>query len=167
MTTGMQTVLHTVMIGVGATLAMDLWAFFGKRVLGIAPLDYALVGRWIGHFGRGEFRHEAIARAPKVAGEAAIGWAAHYAIGIAFAAGLVAIWGEHWLRNPSFGPAMAVGLATTMAPFFVLQPCLGLGVAASRTPAPNKARVRTVVTHLSFGAGLYLTAVITSHLIGS
>jgi hypothetical protein len=44
------------------------------------------------------------------------------------------------------------------APFLLLQPALGAGIAASRTPRPNVARRRSLVTHLVFGLGLYLAA---------
>ena len=35
---------------------------------------------------------------------------------------------------------------------------MGAGVAASRTPHPNAARLRSVVTHTVYGVGLYLAA---------
>ncbi|EWH03184.1 hypothetical protein Q427_04735 [Halomonas sp. BC04] len=61
--------LHSVAIGIGATLVMDLWGETQKRVFQAPPLDYALVARWIGYFPRGKFRHDAIMAAPPVAGE--------------------------------------------------------------------------------------------------
>ena len=54
---------RAVLIGAGATLAMDVWALFLKRCFGIPSLNFAMVGRWIGHLPRGRFRHENIARA--------------------------------------------------------------------------------------------------------
>ncbi len=36
-------------IGVGATAVMDAWALVRMRCFGVPPLDYALVGRWLGH----------------------------------------------------------------------------------------------------------------------
>ncbi len=78
--------LATLLIGTGATLFMDLWAALQKRILGVPSLNYALVGRWIGHLWFGRFSHNNIAGAPPIRGEAALGWFAHYAIGVAFAA---------------------------------------------------------------------------------
>ncbi len=69
-------------IGVGATLVMDLSAWLLRRLFSIPSLDYALVGRWIGHFPKGRFAHHRIGRAQPVAGERAIGWIAHYVIGV-------------------------------------------------------------------------------------
>ena len=146
---------HTVMIGVGATLVMDLWALLLRRCFGVASLDLALLGRWIGHFARGRFRHASIARAASVDNEHVIGWTAHYTIGVAFAALLLAIWGLEWLSRPTLIPALIVSSATLVAPFFVMQPAMGAGIAASRTPRPNAARLRSIVTHTVYGVGLY------------
>jgi hypothetical protein len=156
----------TVAIGVGATLFMDLWALAQSSLLGTRSLDYALVGRWIGHALHGQFRHAAIAKAAPIAGERALGWVAHYAIGVAFAALLLAIFGVAWAREPSLAPALLVGIGTIVFPFLVLQPAFGAGIAASRTPQPNVARLRSIVTHLSFGLGLYLAALATAAIGG-
>ncbi|QTD93936.1 DUF2938 domain-containing protein [Burkholderia anthina] len=154
--------LRILLIGAGATLLMDLWALFRRRMFGIPSLDYALVGRWLGHMMRGRFRHASIAAAPPVPGERAFGWVAHYAIGAAFAMLPVAIAGTEWVGTPTPMPALVAGLASVAAPFFVMQPAFGFGVAASRTPQPGIARRRSIVTHLVFGAGLYLAAVALS-----
>ncbi|RQZ06413.1 DUF2938 domain-containing protein [Burkholderia sp. Bp9031] len=146
------------LIGAGATLVMDLWALLRRKAFGIPSLDYALVGRWLGHMMRGRFRHASIVAAPPVPGERAFGWIAHYAIGIAIAALPVAIAGTEWVGAPTLVPALVAGFASVAAPFFVMQPAFGFGVAASRTPQPGVARRRSIVTHLVFGAGLYLAA---------
>jgi hypothetical protein len=149
---------QVIAIGVGATVVMDLWAVLLSRVFGIAPANYAMVGRWIGTMRTGRFVHASIAAAPRVQGEKVIGWAAHYAIGIAFAVLLVAVAGYGWVADPSIGPAIALGIVTVVAPFFLMQPGMGLGVAAAKTPEPNVARVRSLMTHIVFGFGLYVSA---------
>ena len=78
-------VLRTILIGVGATVVMDAWAFL-LRQFGIPPLNFAFLGRWIGHLRRRQWMHESIARATPVRGEVLMGWCAHYSIGITFAA---------------------------------------------------------------------------------
>ena len=50
------------------------------------------------------------------------------------------------------------GIATVVFPFFILQPSLGLGIAASKTPRPAQARLKSLVTHTIFGLGLYVCA---------
>ncbi len=148
--------LRAVLIGVGATLVMDLWALLLKRLFNAPSLDYAMVGRWIGHLPRGRLTHPGIARSAPIAGERAIGWIAHYAIGVLFALLLLALWGPAWAARPTLLPALIVGIATVAAPFLILQPGMGAGIAASRMPKPGVARLRSLMAHASFGIGLYL-----------
>jgi len=115
---------------------MDLWAIARKPLLGIPPPNYGLVGRWLAHMPRGHFRHDAIAAARPVPGERLIGWTAHYFIGIALAAILLGLWGVAWIRHPTIGPALLVGVGSVAAPFLVMQPGMGAGIAARRTPLP-------------------------------
>ena len=157
--------MRVALIGIGATAAIDLWNFFLKRAFGVQSLDYRLLGRWIGQLRHRRFVHESIAKASPVRGELVIGWTAHYLIGISFAALLLAIWGLDWARRPSLFPALFVGLATVVAPFFILQPGMGAGIASSRTPRPNVARLKSLATHLVYGLGLYATALLTAMLI--
>jgi len=98
-----QLLTRGVIIGVGAAVLMDVWALFARRVLDIQGLDYALLGRWIGHFPRGRFIHQRIASAEPVRGERPLGWVAHYSIAVAFAFLLLAIWGLAWARSPRSG----------------------------------------------------------------
>lgn len=158
----MNYLMCTLLIGAGATAVIDMWAVARKRLFGIPSLDYGLVGRWLVHMTRGRFQHERIAASPAVQGERLIGWTAHYLIGIAFAVILLAIWGLEWARHPTIGPALIVGIGSVAAPFLVMQPGMGAGIAASRTPRPAAARLQTLVTHTIFGLGLYGTGWSTS-----
>ena len=155
----------TLVIGAGATVVMDGWGMVRKRVLGMPAMDYGLVGRWLAYLPRGRVRHERIAATPPVRGERLIGWVAHYLIGIAFAGVLLAFWGIDWARHPTLGPALLVGIGSVAAPFLVMQPGMGAGIAASRTPRPNAARVQSLVTHTVFGLGLYAAAYLQSNLL--
>ena len=151
----MNYLICVLIIGIGATAVMDLWGIARKQLLGIASPDYGLVGRWLAHMTRGRFRHESIAAAPPVHGERLIGWVAHYLIGIAFAAVLIGIWGLAWVQRPTISPALIVGIGAVAAPFLLMQPGMGAGIAASRTPRPAAARVQSLITHAVFGLGLY------------
>lgn len=150
-------------IGLLATAAMDLWLLF-LGLLGVRTLDFALLGRWLGHLARGRWRHAAIAQAAQVPGERTLGWTFHYAVGVAFAAGLVGLQGVGWASAPTPGPALAFGLATVAAPLFVLQPAMGAGIASSRTAAPVKNVLRSLANHAVFGGGLYLAALLVAHI---
>lgn len=41
-------------------------------------------------------------------------------------------------------------------PFFVMQPALGAGIMASNRPNPDFARLKSLMTHFSFGLGMYV-----------
>jgi hypothetical protein len=148
--------VRTVLIRVGATAVVDARSIAPKYLLGIASLDYGLVGRWFAHMARRRFRHDTIAAAVPVRGERFIGRTAHYLSGIAFAFVLLAIWGIDGVRHLTIGPALIVGIGSVNAPFLLMQPGMGAGIAASRTAHPAVARINNLVAHCIFGLGLYL-----------
>ncbi len=150
-------VAQVALIGIGATAVMDLGLWVQRR-LRLPTSSFGLVGRWVGHMAQGRFAHQAIAKAPPVPGELALGWSVHYATGIAFAGLLVALVGPGWMAAPRPGPALAVGVGTVLAPLFVLQPAMGAGVASRKTATPLRNCLRSLLNHSVFGAGLYLAA---------
>ena len=156
--------IRAVVIGAGATALLDAWSLAQQRLRGAPLPDYGLVGRWLGYLPRGRFRHRPIAASAPLPGERAIGWTAHYLIGIGFAALLLALVGLDWARQPTPGPALLFGIATVAAPFLLRQPGMGLGIAARRAPRPWAARGRSLVTHAVFGVGLYAAAAATASL---
>ncbi|HET9337330.1 MAG TPA: DUF2938 domain-containing protein [Sphingomicrobium sp.] len=158
--------MRVVSLGVGATLVMDGWSLGLRRLLGISTLDYRLVGRWVGHFPKGRFTHDPIVQSPPVAGEKWFGWVAHYAIGIGFAWAFSLLMVPDWFDSPTPQPPILFGLVTVLVPFLVMQPALGFGVAASRTPDPLSARLRSLATHAVFGLGLYLSALPLAQFAG-
>lgn len=151
---------RAIVIGVGATVLLDLWAQF-LRLFGLPKPNWAPPGRWFAHLLRGQVAHEDIGQAPAVVGETAIGWLFHYLVGILFAAVLLAIWGLDWAREPRFLPALIVGLATVGCGWFILQPGMGMGIAASKRPNATQIRVLNIVGHIVFAIGLYGTALLT------
>jgi hypothetical protein len=154
--------MSTILIGLGATLTFDLWAQFLKHAFGITPSNICLVGRWLRYMPEGTFRHSNIISTPQKSAECAVGWIAHYLIGITFAIVFVAFAGNNWLQHPTVIPAIAFGIVTVSGPFFVMQPSFGFGFAASKTSNPTQARVRSLMNHTAFGAGLYLFALLTT-----
>ncbi len=160
----LEIIVRVVLIGVGATLLMDAWAAL-LRQFGVPSLNFALLGRWLGHLPEGRFFHDSIAKAAPVRGELVLGWIAHYTIGISFAALLVSVFGLTWARSPSLLPALAIGIVTVAAPLLVLQPALGAGIASSKTAAPLFNAMKSVVTHVVYGVGLYLAALGTAAIL--
>lgn len=149
-------VLQSIVVGVIATLFMDAVAWGQRRLWGIPSLDYALMGRCIGHLPQGRLVHRPISRSRPVPGERIIGWSAHYLTGIVFAAVFLLITGCNWVAESGPLSAILFGAATVAFPFLVLQPAMGAGLAARATPTPWTARARSLTAHVAFGVGLWL-----------
>jgi Protein of unknown function (DUF2938) len=158
-------IIGAIFVGLGATLLIDLWALFLRRGFDIPSLNYCLLGRWILHLPGGTIVHRNITTAPPKPHECTMGWLAHYLIGTVFALVFVLLVSESWLERPTPLPALAFGVATTLVPYLIMQPSFGLGVAASKTPHPNQARVKSLMTHTVFGAGLYIWGLLVSRAL--
>ncbi len=139
------------------TMVMDLWLALIAR-LGVPVSSFGLIGRWVGHMPSGRFAHAAIAKAHPIQFELGLGWLTHYVVGVAYAGLLVAVLGPEWLGQPSYLPALAMGIATVAVPWLVMQPAMGSGVMATKTPTPLKNCMRSLANHAAFGTGLYLAA---------
>lgn len=152
----------SVLLGAGATALLDLFQrLLLKRVFGIPTPNWAVVGRWFAYIPRGRFvHHQGIGKTPPVDNELTIGWIMHYVVGMVFAAALLAIWGVAWAHQPTFLPALIVGLVTVGAGWFILQPGMGVGVACSTAPNPPQARFLNVAGHVVFAIGLYGSALL-------
>lgn len=148
---------HVLLVGVGATAVMDVWLLLLSR-LGVPTTSFAMVGRWVGHFARGQFAHAAISKAAPIPFELGLGWLTHYVIGLAYAVLLVVAQGTAWLEQPTVLPALVFGAFTVAAPWFVMQPAMGAGFLALKTQTPLKNCLRSLANHAVFGLGLYLAA---------
>ena len=159
-----QLVIRYGLVGIGANIVMDLWVLALRMTWNVPSLDFALVGRWVGHMRAGQWFHTPIAGAAPIPGERVLGWILHYLIGIVFALGFGLVGGSGWLSQPDLLSALVFGGLTVLFPFFIMQPAFGAGLAASKTPTPAKARAKSLITHLIFGAGLWLTATVLTAL---
>ena len=153
-------ILKGILIGVGATALSDLWAQALARAPGMPKPNWALVGRWFRHLPKGTVFHDDIAGAAPHAHENALGWAGHYAVGILYGIIFALIVGPGWFAAPRLLPAWIFAILTVAAGWFLLQPGLGLGWAASKTPRPWRTRALNLVSHTVFGLGLYATALL-------
>ncbi|MGP5309255.1 DUF2938 domain-containing protein [Vreelandella alkaliphila] len=153
------------LLGLGATAFMDIVALLQKRLLGIPSLNYAMVGRWLGHLPRGRVIHRPIGESAPIRAEMVLGWLAHYLIGIAFAIIFLVLVGPNWLARPTLIAALGFGVITVIAPFLILQPGMGAGIAARKTPQPTTARLRSLFAHASFGAGLWVAGVLVMRVL--
>ena len=159
-----KTIASIVFIGIGATAILDIW-ILALKALKIPALNFALLGRWVGHMPHGRWKHERISNATPVRGELMLGWITHYAIGIAFAALLVIVSGIEWLHTPSLALALLIGMVTVIAPLFIMQPAMGGGIAFVRTPTPVFNCLKSLAGHSIFGLGLYLAALMRTWIV--
>ena len=151
---------YSVLIGAGATALMDIWALFLKWSFKIPPANWGLIGRWFCHLPEGRVFHEDIAAASSYPYESLVGWLAHYAIGIIYAGILLLFTGLDWLKAPTFLPAWILGLVTVGAAWFLLQPGMGAGIAASKRPNATEIRFLNLLGHTVFAIGLYGSALL-------
>ncbi|GAB0113680.1 DUF2938 domain-containing protein [Acidisoma sp. C75] len=147
-------------IGLGATILMDLWDLLLGQLPGRSRADWGPVGRWFWHLGRGRVFHPDIRAADAHPQERAFGWIAHYAVGLLYGVIFAFIVGPTWFLHPSFLPAWIWGIVTITAGWFLLLPGMGLGWAGSATPNPWLTRCLGLLAHTVFGFGLYATALI-------
>ena len=82
----MEQALRVLVMGITATVAIDLWATFANRMLGWPRTNWGMVGRWIGHMRDGQFTHVSIGSSPPIVHESILGWVFHYVVGCIYAA---------------------------------------------------------------------------------
>ena len=151
----MENALRILVMGITATVAIDLWATFANRVLGWPRTSWALVGRWIGHMRDGQFTHASIGSAPTIAHESVLGWVFHYVVGCVYAALYLVYVSAAQMGQPTLVSAVLFGLVTILSPWLVMQPALGLGICASNAPRPTLVRMQNLFIHTIFGFALY------------
>ncbi|MGL4637176.1 MAG: DUF2938 domain-containing protein [Beijerinckiaceae bacterium] len=154
----MELVWRSIVVGIGATVILDLWALLLNRLFGFGLPNWAMVGRWVAHWRNGIFAHNDIAAASPAPAELATGWIFHYLVGIAFAMATYMLGGAVWAKAPTLPIPMFVGVITVGFGWFVLQPALGAGMAASRKPDATRIRILNIVGHIVFGLGMWLAA---------
>lgn len=150
-----ETIYYGSLIGIGATLAMDMWTVIQNRVWRLPLPNWAMPGRWFAHIFKGKFFHQDIGLADEVQGELLLGWLFHYGVGLVYGILFLFLVGTEWLMEPDFLSAWIYAIATIAAGWFILQPGMGLGRAGSNTPEPWKSRGLGLIAHTAFGFGLW------------
>jgi hypothetical protein len=150
----MDLVVQAIVIGVLGTVAMDALNHLVSRTGMISKIDVGMIGRMSAGWARGRFRYDGPEEMAPVDHEKLLGFATHYAIGIALA--LVFVIGWDLLVG---GPASALwalvyGVATTVASWFFVYPSMGLGPCGMQSPDPIKNPLSSLANHLFFGLGM-------------
>ena len=147
-----EAILPMVGTGIVATIVGDL---VSKCVFGKSHWD--LVGRWVAGIPHGKLINADINSMPSVSYEAALGWGFHYLTGIVYGVMYIGIC-LLIETPPGFVSAVAFGIMTAVAPFFILMPGMGKGVLARKTPTPLKNCLSSLFVHAIFGVGLWFGA---------
>ncbi len=153
--------LLSILIGVLATCIADALSFITKQIWGIPSPNFVLLGRWLLYMPQRQFTHRNIMQSPTRSFETCIGWFMHYVTGVVFAYVLLMSISLNLFNLNDYAFAILFGIGTVICPFFIMQPSLGFGVAASKTPNKLVARLRSLLTHCYFGMGLALSLYIT------
>ena len=151
-------IIRGLLMGGLATLCMDILAQILKFGFNIPPANWTLIGRWFATLPSGVFHHQDITQSPSKPFETTIGWIAHYGIGIAYAYVLLVLAGPDWLQAPTVLPPLLIGWVTVGAGWFILQPGMGAGWAASKPANKWQVRFLNILGHTIFGLGLYAGA---------
>nr|WP_314265740.1 DUF2938 family protein [uncultured Moellerella sp.] len=163
--TPIEIISYILLLGIISTLFMDFIGVIQARLFRSPGLNYAFVGRWaLSILLKGQFKHDPIMATPSIAGEKVLGWCLHYLIGIVFATLMVFYIINNNQVKPNFIAAIATGIISLIAPYFIMQPGFGFGIAASKLPTANKVRLKSFIAHLSYGLGLYLAMLILNFI---
>ncbi|MER8387119.1 DUF2938 domain-containing protein [Mesorhizobium sp. M1380] len=148
------------LIGMAATVLIDAWSIVLSKIFKQPLANWAMIGRWAGHTRRFKFFHSSIREAEPVGSEYTFGWVVHYGVGAIFGIAFGYLMGLMWFAVPAIVPAWIFGIVTIGFSWFLLQPGLGVGWAASKTPRPWKTRFLNILSHSIFGVGLWGAALL-------
>lgn len=150
----MDLVVFGIIAGVLGTLAMDLLNLLFARTGIILKIDVAMIGRMAAGWTRGRFLYGHPSEMKQVTNEKLYGYVAHYGIGVGLSLPFVFCWA--FLVGGPASPiwALGYGIATTVASWFFVYPCMGFGTCGWRSPDGAKAILSPLANHLFYGAGL-------------
>lgn len=150
----MSLVVMGVVAGVSGTLAMDLLNLLLARTGMISRIDVRTIGRMAGGWARGRFRYGHPSEMKHLANELLYGYVTHYTIGVSLALPYVLGWAL-WVGGTA-SPiwAVAYGVATTVASWFFVFPCMGFGMLGRHSPEGLKAPLSSLANHSFYGVGV-------------
>ncbi len=153
-------ILFCLIVGVGSTIALDVWGVLVKTITKIPPTDWGIVGRWLIVITSVNFvLDQSKKNAPSLI-EKATGWVFHYLVGIAYAALILLIYGVGFIENPTVMPTVIVGvILSTLAGLGILMPGLGGGFFARLIPNKFQTYAYIIVAHIIFAIAQFGFAV--------
>ena len=157
MTNRAEAIAAYVIIGVVATVVMDVLSAVSLKLRLIAPLSPRLIGRWFASVGRGQFLHSDIGQTAAINHERAIAVPVHYvtlALIYLFACTSLGL----APRNPI--TALVFALCTNIFPWVVMFPSMGFGWFGSHGPPGTRLFLSSLVSHVFYGVGMWVGALL-------
>jgi hypothetical protein len=142
-----------VLIGLLATLSMDLLSAVAAKFRLTSPLPPRLIGRWFALAASGKPFHTNIANAPPVPHELLIAAAGHYTIGVLLTSVYLAAASHFSWRVRSLGAVLPFAISTTLFPWLLMLPAMGYGLAGRS--APDGLALTSLINHAFFGFGIW------------
>jgi len=151
-----EAIIYIFLIGILATIAMDVWQFLLYALVKIPRPDWAALGRWVLGMSDLGLVQLSLTSLPKRNNEAFLGWCLHYLVGISYAAFYVYM--LSMLHFSALGLALGLAVLSLLIPWCIVMPCTGYGFFASAAPKPMLVRIYNLMTHLLFFFALFLAA---------
>jgi hypothetical protein len=143
-----------VVAGVIGTFVMDTLNNLFSQTKLISKIDIKMIGRMSAGWIQGRFCYRHPDEMKPVDNELLYGYITHYMIGIGLSVPFVLFW-SHFIGGPvSPLGALAYGISTTIASYFIVYPSMGLGVFGRKSPQGIKSAVSSLANHLFYGLGL-------------
>jgi len=150
--------LRNVLLGIIATVTMDVLSVAAIKLRLIAPLPPHLIGRWFASVARGQVLHGDIAQVSPIQHEMAVAVPVHYAIGVTLALTYLLACSTLGLSPRSPVTALVFALCTNLLPWLLMFPAMGYGWFGAHGPTGTRLFASSFLTHCFYGLGLWLGA---------
>ena len=150
--------LRNVLLGIIATVKMDVLSVAAIKLRLIAPLPPHLIGRWFASVARGQVLHGDIAQVSPIQHEMAVAVPVHYAIGVTLALTYLLACSTLGLSPRSPVTALVFALCTNLLPWLLMFPAMGYGWFGAHGPTGTRLFASSFLTHCFYGLGLWLGA---------
>jgi hypothetical protein len=150
--------VRNVLLGIIATVTMDVLSVAAIKLRLIAPLPPHLIGRWFASVARGQVLHGDIAQVSPIQHEMAVAVPVHYAIGVTLALMYLLACSTFGLSPRSPVTALVFALCTNLLPWLLMFPAMGYGWFGVHGPTGTRLFASSFLTHCFYGLGLRLGA---------
>src|SRR5215469_8887673 len=154
--------MRSVLIGILATITMDVLSITALKLGLIAFLPPRLTGRWFASLARGQFLHSDIGRVPPINYEMAIALPMHYIVGITLALLYLLLVSALRLSPRNLITVLAFALCTNVLPWLLMFPSMGYGWFGTHGPPGTRLFFSSLITHSFYGLGLWMSVLLLS-----